>query len=221
MARILTFDGMAAGTSTWYEDLDTGAIVQVSPGDVVPVRKINDFENYVNQGVATESGEEDGGDGQIDRVADALRTILNEVAPLEGDMSSWSLDDMIEQIQSLQTADSAAILLWTAPIVASTDPTNGATDVAVDAAIAVTFDKAMDPDSLASQFNVRGQDGALDVAVTSVALDEEGSTATLTLATDLAAASRYKIRVGIGVTNTAGNHLASIYVQGSGFTTAA
>jgi len=110
----------------------------------------------------------------------------------------------------------------TAPTVEGATPPDEATDVAVDATLTVQFDEPIDPaTAIAANIKlVAAGGGAADVATSSVALDEGGTVATLTMASNLTAATVYKFRVTTSVTDLAGNALASQFTQANGFTTA-
>lgn len=89
----------------------------------------------------------------------------------------------------------------TAPVIISTTPANGATGVAINTAIVVTFSEAMDPATVtASTFSIAGVSGT--VAYT-------GTTATFTPASSLAYSTTYMATVTKGVKDAAGNALAS------------
>jgi len=108
MPRLVIFDGLLAGEHTYYEDADTGAVVQVYPGDQVPASKFVDPEHYAVHGYARIEGVEDGTDGRLDRLMDQLRDVLEEIAPLAGPKRRWTLDAMLGKAQELQVADVAS-----------------------------------------------------------------------------------------------------------------
>jgi len=222
MPKLLTFDGMEAGSVTWYEDLDTGAVVQVVPDSVIPLRKVNNPQGYVDQGVASISGEDDdNASGEMDLIADGLRAILVDVSPLDGDSSFWTVDDMTARIQSLEGSDETIKDLWLPPFVAEVSPSDEETDVAVDADGVVTFDKAMLlEDLVASNFGFRGQGGASDVVTSSVTINEDHSIITMLHSTPFVGGATYKVRVA-AIRNAAGNYTAGAYVQTNGFTVVA
>jgi hypothetical protein len=108
MARVLIFDGLLKDEHTFYEDAETGTVVQVYPGSQIPARVVIDPDHYVNRGMARMEGIEDGTDGRLDRLMDQLRLVLAEIAPLKGQPRTWKLDDMLAQAQELQAADVAS-----------------------------------------------------------------------------------------------------------------
>ena len=108
----------------------------------------------------------------------------------------------------------------TAPTVVGFSPTSGATNVATNAPVTVTFSEAMDASTIDST-TVRLLDGATPVAA-SVSYNAATTTATLTPSAALANSTTYTISVtggGSGVKDLAGNPLASTVT--SSFTTAA
>lgn len=116
------------------------------------------------------------------------------------------------------------ILAATAPTVASTSPSDGATGVAVTQRPAVRFSEAMLPSSVTSS-TVRLLDGtgsAVAQAAGSPALSSDGVTATIAPAADLAAGATYRIEVvggASGVYDLANHPMAVTYRQTTGFTT--
>jgi hypothetical protein len=105
----------------------------------------------------------------------------------------------------------------TAPTVTSTDPdsANGATGVALNKEVAVTFSEAMDPLTITtSTFTL--QQGATDVSGTVTYVDP---TATFSPATNLESSTTYTATITTDSKDLAGNPLASNFVLS--FTTAA
>ncbi|MBI5018195.1 MAG: Ig-like domain-containing protein [Deltaproteobacteria bacterium] len=92
----------------------------------------------------------------------------------------------------------------TPPSVASTVPASEATDVAVNAAIAVTFSESVDEASLAANFIVEGPGGPVAGRIT-----VSGSTATFTPSSPLDFSTAYTVTLGEGVKDLAGNPLAA------------
>lgn len=93
----------------------------------------------------------------------------------------------------------------TAPIVSSTDPLNNVVSVATNKAIALTFNKAMDPSTInASTFTLK--QGATVVPGT---VSYSGTTATIKPSSILAANTTYTATVTTGVKDLAGNALAA------------
>ena len=117
-------------------------------------------------------------------------------------------------------AEGFTVIDYIAPTVTATSPTNSATDVALSPTITVTFSEEMDAAEVTETtvYLVAGGGGAADVATTDVTLDATDRIATLVMAGPLTAETVYKIRVATGVTDLAGNHLASQYTQANGFT---
>jgi hypothetical protein len=224
MPLLLTFSGIPEGDHTWYHDLDTGAIAQAFPTTSVPKRSVDDAEYYIDAGYAVESGEEDGSDGKLDRMTDALRAAFVAIEPtmLEGDPSSWTLDDMIEALGTMQEADTASQMAWFAPpVVSEVLPLDEAVDVPVDAVITVQFNKAhMDASTMIpGNFELKAADGiAIDRTIVDIEMDDAGGTATLILDAPLTEGRKYKVRVLVGVKDGAGNPLPGIYAQPTGFT---
>ena len=95
-----------------------------------------------------------------------------------------------------------------APTVNSTNPSNGATAVAINSAIAVTFSKAMMPSTVGTAtFTLKQGTTAVSGTVTFT-----GVTALFTPSSNLAAGTEYTATITTGVKDLAGNALASDYV---------
>jgi hypothetical protein len=92
-------------------------------------------------------------------------------------------------------------------------PGDGATDVAVDAVVSVTFGEALDPASVAAATLVLRPAGGGAAVAGSVAL--AGATVTFTPAAPLAHATSYAATVS-GVRDGAGNALAAAHVWSFG-----
>ncbi|MFZ2961421.1 MAG: Ig-like domain-containing protein, partial [Candidatus Ozemobacteraceae bacterium] len=93
----------------------------------------------------------------------------------------------------------------TAPIVASTDPANGATGIATNTKITVLFSKGMDPLTISSStFTLAGASGL-------VIYDAKTKTATFDPATKLAYHATYTATIDSGAKDLAGNALAANY----------
>ncbi len=96
----------------------------------------------------------------------------------------------------------------TAPIVTSTVPADGGSDVPIKTAIVATFSEAMASESLTtSSFALAA--GGSPVAGT---VQTSGTTATLSPSADLAANTAYTATITTAVTDLAGNHLAADFV---------
>ncbi|MDP9037712.1 MAG: Ig-like domain-containing protein [Acidobacteriota bacterium] len=106
----------------------------------------------------------------------------------------------------------------TAPTVISTLPTNGATGVPINQAIAATFSVAMNPATInGTTFTVKGPGGTAVAGV--VTYLPSGSVATFTPAANLTPTTLYTATITTGATDLAGTALAANYVWT--FTTAA
>jgi Bacterial Ig-like domain/Right handed beta helix region/FG-GAP repeat len=102
----------------------------------------------------------------------------------------------------------------TPPTVSSTQPADGATDVAPDAVISATFSEAMTVSSVSvSTFTLKAGGTAVGGTV-----DYSGTTATFTPSADLAADTVYTATIKTGVKDAAGNPLAADHTWS--FTTA-
>ena len=105
----------------------------------------------------------------------------------------------------------------TPPTVISTNPLNLATGVPLNQAIAATFSEAMNPTTISqTTFTLAQGSTPVSGAVTYAAV---GTTATFTPTSSLTANTVYTAMITTGVTDVAGNHLASNYVWS--FTTGA
>ena len=96
-----------------------------------------------------------------------------------------------------------------APTVSGTNPTSGASGVAINTQIAATFSKAMDPASLTATTFVVTQ-GATPVTG-AVAYGNAGTTATFTPSANLASNLPFTATIGTGAKDLAGNALAAAY----------
>ncbi len=96
----------------------------------------------------------------------------------------------------------------TPPAISSTSPTNGATGIAVNAAISVTFREPMTAATITrATFSVKT--GSTDVPGT---VDYSGTTATFTPTGNLVYSTTYTATVTTAAKDLAGNALASNYV---------
>jgi hypothetical protein len=105
MPRMLVFDLLEPGTHSWYEDVETGAVVKVPAGTQIPARRVFDPEVYVVNGLARLEGEDDGTLGDSLRLERAMRTAIQDVKPMEGDPSTWTLDGMLGHIARVRQAE--------------------------------------------------------------------------------------------------------------------
>lgn len=104
-----------------------------------------------------------------------------------------------------------------APTVVSTDPADGATGVALDAAVSITFDEALDPDTVAAgAFTLSDGTTAVPGAL---AYDDATFTVTFTPDADFAFDTTYTATVTSALTDAAGNALGASHTWS--FTTAA
>lgn len=112
----------------------------------------------------------------------------------------------------------------TAPTVSSTNPADGATNIAITVKPQVVFSEAMDAATITSS-TVQLLDSTgtpVAQAAGSPALSADGLTATITPAASLKERATYRIRVvggSSGAKDRAGNALASTFTQATGFTT--
>ncbi|MDH4154238.1 MAG: Ig-like domain-containing protein [Nitrospira sp.] len=96
----------------------------------------------------------------------------------------------------------------TPPTVSSISPANGATGVAVNAALTATFSEQMDPTTITiATFTVK--DAANNPAMGTVSYS--GTTTTFTPSANLASSTTYTATITTGVTDLAGNHLIGAY----------
>lgn len=103
----------------------------------------------------------------------------------------------------------------TAPVVVSVSPADGATEVALHAAVTIGFSERVDCGTvIASSFTVSSSQGASAGAVSC-----SGDTATFAPTSALSSDARYTVWVGTAVTDLSGNAMASAFA--STFTTRA
>ncbi len=100
----------------------------------------------------------------------------------------------------------------TGPTLVSATPADDSVDVAVQSSIALVFNEALDPATLAANITLSNPAGGVAVNVS-----VSGQTVTLTPTSALQKAVRYSVHVGTGLTDAAGNRLAAAQVFG--FTT--
>jgi len=107
---------------------------------------------------------------------------------------------------SSSSSDSGSSGDTTAPTVVSTIPANLAVDVLLNRNLTATFSEAMDPATIsATTFTLLNGITPIAGAVTYTALSH---TATFNPTSDLTASTEYTAKIGIGVTDLAGNALA-------------
>src|SRR4030067_3074226 len=103
----------------------------------------------------------------------------------------------------------------TPPTVSSTNPSGGATGIAVNSVISATFSEAMNSSTInTSTFTLSGNSNPVSGTV-----GYSGTTATFTPSANLANNTTYTAAITTGVTDAAGNALSSNYIWS--FTTAA
>lgn len=96
-----------------------------------------------------------------------------------------------------------AIEFITTPMVISTSPTNGETNVAINSVITATFDEPMDATTInTSTFMLNGITGTVDY---------DGTTTTFTPSADLNYSTTYTATITTGVKDLNGNDMASDY----------
>lgn len=99
----------------------------------------------------------------------------------------------------------------TRPTVSQTSPANGATGVAINSAVSLTFSEAVDPSSVTSStFQVAGVSGTVSL---------NGTTATFTPSSNLSNNTTYNVTLTTGIKDAAGNTMAANYT--CSFTTGA
>ena len=97
----------------------------------------------------------------------------------------------------------------TPPVVASTSPVSGSVGVLINSVVTVTFSEAMNPATINLSTITLKRGPAPDVEEGAVSYDAATRTATFTPTYELLYNSPYTITVTTGVTDVAGNHLAS------------
>jgi len=97
-----------------------------------------------------------------------------------------------------------------APTILSTIPANSANGVLATAKVEVKFSEAMATTSLGNQFTIKR--GSTTVAVNAPVWRGVDNTVILTPSSNLQAGAVHTVTVKVGVTDTAGNHLAAQYV---------
>jgi len=131
----------------------------------------------------------------------------------EGDSSTITLSNgmlsniLAEEIAASWVGDSVSVVGvdTTPPEVVSTSPAADATGVAIDTAVSVTFNEAMDESTITtSSFTLDGVSG-------SVSYNPATYTATFTPSADLAYSTTYTATLSTAITDVAGNPLASAY----------
>jgi methionine-rich copper-binding protein CopC len=136
-------------------------------------------------------------------------TLTTEITDLAGNALA---SDFVWSFTTGATADT------TAPTVTSTNPASAAIGVAINRKITATFSEALDPATItAASFTVTGP-GATSVAGT-VTYAAVGATATFAPASQLALNTTFTATLATGITDLAGNALASDFVWS--FTTGA
>ena len=116
-----------------------------------------------------------------------------------------------------------------APKVSSIYPSEGATSVAINTSISVTFDEAMDETSVTINTSDTSCSGSLQVSdddftscvqmSAAPSADNEKKTFTVNPASDMSVNTLHKVKITTAVKDSAGNALESEYVTATGFTT--
>ncbi|MCP4755124.1 MAG: Ig-like domain-containing protein, partial [Proteobacteria bacterium] len=117
----------------------------------------------------------------------------------------------------------------TAPEVSSVSPANGATDVAIDPSVTVTFSEGMNVSTITTnaydtscsgtfQLSDDGFDSCVQMA-SDPSADDDQTTFTVTPASDLAYYTTYQTRITTDAKDPAANGLESNYTTADGFTT--
>lgn len=107
----------------------------------------------------------------------------------------------------------------TAPTVVSRTPSAGATNVAINTTVTITFSEPMDAATITAANIKLATTSPVTAVAATVTYNTATNTATLTPTSPLANNTNYTITVTTGVTDVAGNHLAAQFV--STFTTVA
>jgi hypothetical protein len=114
MARTFTFD-LPADKHTWYENAETGAIVQAFDGTAVPALSIVDVDEYVAAGLGALTGSDDQEDAIYFGLLEGLRDLLLDLGlELPGPREFWSLEDMKGRLTEVFTDDTEAIAAYAA-----------------------------------------------------------------------------------------------------------
>jgi methionine-rich copper-binding protein CopC len=103
-----------------------------------------------------------------------------------------------------------AIADVTAPVVLTTNPTNSATSVALNATVGITFSEAMNSSTISTS-TIKLMQGSTAIAG---AVTYTGNTATFTPSANFIAGAAYTVTVTTGVKDLAGNALAANSVSG-------
>ena len=105
------------------------------------------------------------------------------------------------------TSEATIVFDTAAPTASSPSPASGATGVAVDTDITVTFNEAMDPSTITTaSFTVTG-----DSVTGVVSYDSSTKTATFNPSADLATGTTFTATLSTAVTDDAGNAMASAF----------
>jgi hypothetical protein len=111
--------------------------------------------------------------------------------------------------QSVTTFTTVAAPDTTAPTVVATTPTDGATGVAANTTVTVTFSEPMDPNTITtSTFTLKTTVGSNPVTGT-ISYNQATNTATFTPNAPLGSNTGYTATITTAVTDLAGNHLAA------------
>jgi hypothetical protein len=113
--------------------------------------------------------------------------------------------------QGLSTAVTVNVRDVVAPLVTAVTPLSGASNVATDSAIAITFSEPMDRASLTAAAISLTRNGAAVPATLAIATDDRS--VTLTPATPLAINTEYSVNVSTGARDRAGNPLNAAFAS--------
>lgn len=183
---------------------------------------------------------ESGPSGPIDEFMAGVFRHTSSVLVLLGFVSSSCLRDFpqtntlllleaLNEIQAVQNRNNSTES--TSPTVSATSPAEGDTNVAINTGIAVTFSKAMRTSTVTTNTFDANCSGSLQVSSDAFAtcvqmlaapVVSAGDTVfTVTPAANLSGTTAYRIRVTANVTDSTDVAMASQYVMGTDFTTAA
>ncbi len=110
------------------------------------------------------------------------------------------------------TADFVTNVDTTGPSIIAVSPASGATEVPLDAAVLFRCDEAIDPASLAGNFNL-SEVGVGTLIPGNAALVEDDRTLSYTLTDFIKFETQYELRVGGGITDRYGNEMGSEFVM--------
>lgn len=144
-------------------------------------------------------------------------------------------DRAVDALTGLKSNEAATNLVFTsdrtAPTVSSTGPADLGTEITTETTVLVSFDSAMSVSSVTANTTNTTCSGSIQLSddnfTTCIQMGGAPSASngnrdfTVSPAVALSSTTNYKIRVTTGVTDVAGNALASTFTQANGFTTVA